>query len=232
MSDDHFSRIYAYRYPVFGHPEQRAAVWSEVASYLFEIMGRPARLLDPGGGRGEFINAVPAVERWLLDKQESPVGSIDPDVNVLIGNVFDLSLPFDYFDGVFVSNFLEHLYSPNDIARFLGKMFASQAPGGSIAVVGPNFRYSCKSYYDCADHWVPLTHISVDEHLHGAGYIVERVIPRFLPLSFKGRLPPSKSLTRTYLRLPLAWRIFGRQFLVVGKKPSDRQRPNSGPDNS
>ncbi len=221
MTDDYFARIYAYRYSLLGQPGQRSAVWSEIASYLYDVMGRPSRILDPGGGRGEFINAVPAAERWLLDRQEAPPGFIDPAVKILLGDVFDIPLPSNFFQGIFISNFLEHLYSPNEIARFLGKMFVSQAPGGSIAVLGPNFRYTSKVYFDLADHWVPLTHVSVYEHLYGAGYHIELVIPRFLPLSFKGRLPPSKTLTRTYLRLPLAWRIFGRQFLVVGKKPAD-----------
>jgi hypothetical protein len=37
-------------------------------------------------------------------------------------------------------------------------------------------------------------------------------LPRFLPYSFTGRLPPSPALTRQYLRNPLAWRMLGKQF--------------------
>jgi hypothetical protein len=33
------------------------------------------------------------------------------------------------------------------------------------------------------------------------------------------RTPPLWML-RVYLRLPIAWRIFGRQFLVVARRPA------------
>jgi hypothetical protein len=92
-----------------------------------------------------------------------------------------------------------------------------QSEQGRIAVLGPNFRFCAKEYFDCADHCVALTHVAVAEHLYSAGYEVERVIPRFLPFSFRGALPPSAVLTRQYLRLPLAWRLLGKQFLVIGR---------------
>ena len=43
--------------------------------------------------------------------------------------------------------------------------------------------------------------------------------PRFLPFSFRGVLPPSAALTRTYVRTPVLWRLLGKQFLVIGRKP-------------
>jgi hypothetical protein len=93
------------------------------------------------------------------------------------------------------------------------------APGGRIAVLGPNFRYCPKEYFDCADHELALTHVAVAEHLYAAGYEIERIIPRYLPYSFRGVLPPSPTLTRRYLQTPLAWRILGKQFLVIGRRP-------------
>ena len=44
------------------------------------------------------------------------------------------------------------------------------------------------------------------------------MIPRYLPYSFRGILPPSPPLTRLYLKTPLAWRLLGKQFLVIGRK--------------
>jgi hypothetical protein len=40
-------------------------------------------------------------------------------------------------------------------------------------------------------------------------------VPRFLPFSFRGVLPPSPALTALYLRFPIAWRLLGKQFLVI-----------------
>ena len=52
----------------------------------------------------------------------------------------DADLPHEHFDAIFVSNFLEHLPSQDAVAAFLEKMLRCTAPGGRIAVMGPNFR--------------------------------------------------------------------------------------------
>jgi hypothetical protein len=84
--------------------------------------------------------------------------------------------------------------------------------------MGPNFRYCARWYFDCADHTLALTHVAVAEHLYAAGFTVTEVVAKFLPYSFRGRLPASPALTRAYLRHPLLWRLLGKQFLVLGVK--------------
>jgi len=54
--------------------------------------------------------------------------------------------------------------------------------------------------------------------LYAAGFDITAVRPRFLPYSFRGLLPPSPLLTRTYLRTPALWRLLGKQFLVIARK--------------
>ena len=61
--------------------------------------------------------------------------------------------------------------------------------------------------------------MAVVEHLYAAGFEVTAVIPRFLPYSFRGLLPSSPRLARVYLRVPALWRVFGKQFLVLGIRP-------------
>jgi hypothetical protein len=213
---DH-DRLYRYRFRDVDQAA-REAVWREIAAYVTtEALGGPRRLLDPAAGMREFIDAAPAAERWAVDLVDYGQGR-DPDVRVVTADVLEADLPADYFDGIFVSNFLEHLPGPEAIHDFLRRMHASSAPGGRIAVMGPNFRYCADTYFDCADHVVALTHVGAAEHLYAAGYEVRRVIPRFLPYSFRGRLPGSATLARLYLRMPLAWRLLGRQFLIVGER--------------
>jgi hypothetical protein len=84
--------------------------------------------------------------------------------------------------------------------------------------MGPNFRYCAGEYFDCADHTVILTHVSMAEHLYAAGFDITTVIPRFLPYSFRGLLPPSPALTSAYLRTPALWRLLGKQFLLLARK--------------
>ncbi|HXZ64448.1 MAG TPA: hypothetical protein VEH05_06915, partial [Streptosporangiaceae bacterium] len=57
--------------------------------------------------------------------------------------------------------------------------------------------------------------------LYAAGFDVTAVSARFLPYSFRGLLPPSPRLTRTYLRTPALWRLLGKQFLVLARKPPE-----------
>src|SRR5215471_10355527 len=59
-------RLYEYRFRDVDQAS-RQAVWREIAAYVHARMGAPQRVLDPAAGRGEFITAVPAAERWGVD---------------------------------------------------------------------------------------------------------------------------------------------------------------------
>jgi SAM-dependent methyltransferase len=214
-----YERLYQYRHRGVDR-DARIAVWNEIAPFVHAKMGRPDRVLDPAAGWGEFINAVPAPERWMVDAVEFPEHLRDPQVKAIFGDIREVELPDAYFGGIFVSNLLEHLPSPDAIADFLTRMRRAAAPGGRVVVMGPNFRYCAKEYFDFADHILPLTHVTVKEHMVSAGLEVEETVARFLPYSFGGVLPASAALTRTYLRTPLAWRVLGKQFLVIGRAPA------------
>jgi hypothetical protein len=212
-----YQRLYEYRFRDINQAS-RTAVWDEIAPFIHEQLGRPDRVLDPAAGRGEFINAVPAPERWAVDQVDYAEGTYDTGVHAVVSDIFDAELPHGHFGGIFVSNFLEHLLSQEAVASFLEKMRAATSHGGRIAIMGPNFRYCAREYFDMADHTVILTHQGVAEHLYAAGFVPERIEPRFLPYSFTGRLPPSPVLTRRYLQTPAAWRLLGKQFLVIGRR--------------
>jgi SAM-dependent methyltransferase len=211
-------RLYEYRFDGI-EQTSREAVWREIAAYVYELLGRPERVLDPAAGRCEFISAIPSRERWAVDEVAYAEAVADSGLTVVTSDVMTADLPPDHFDAVWVSNFLEHLPDQNAIAAFLRRMRDVTRSGGRIAILGPNFRYCGAEYFDCADHNVVLTEVAVAEHLHSAGFRVTRVTPRFLPYSFRGSLPASPRLTRAYLHLPLAWRFLGKQFLLVAEKP-------------
>ncbi len=211
-------RIYEYRFKDVNHASKQI-VWKEVAAYICKITNHPKTVLDPASGLCEFINNAPAQEKWAIDLNKDFIDKhADPSIRKVIGNNLTHDLPIDYFDLVFVSNFLEHLESQEQVAEFLQRMFASIKPGGFIAVMGPNFKYAYREYFDFADHTVCLSELGVAEHLAGAGFNIAKIHPRFLPLSFRGGLPVNKFLVQTYLRLPLAWNFFGKQFLLIASK--------------
>lgn len=212
-----YERLYEYRFRDIDQGA-RAAVWSEIAPHVHGLMGNPQTVLDPAAGRGEFIGSIDAAERWFVDEVAYPEAESDPDVKVVTSRIMDAELPEDHFDGVYASNFLEHLFNQEEIAQFLERMHRVMKSGGRIAIMGPNYRYCADEYWDCADHWVALTHVAIAEHLYAAGFEPVKIVPRYLPYSFRGILPPSKALTRMYLRTPIAWRLLGKQFLVIGQR--------------
>jgi hypothetical protein len=213
-----YQRLYEYRFRGVDQ-RRRSDVWVAVAPMLHELLGRPERVLDPAAGRCEFINAVPAAERWAVDAVDYEEGVAREGTNLIVSEIMAAELPSEYFGGVFVSNFLEHLLSQEAVAAFLEKMRDCTAPGGRIAIMGPNFRYCMREYFDFADHTVVLTERAVEEHLYAAGFEILEIHPRFLPYTFTGRLPSHPALVRAYLHMPLAWRFLGKQFLVVAERP-------------
>jgi SAM-dependent methyltransferase len=212
-----YERLYAYRFREIDQAA-RLRVWEEIAPHVHGLMGSPQRVLDPAAGRGEFIRSIDATERWAVDEVAYPEAEHAEDVKVLTSRIMDAELPGEHFDGVFASNFLEHLHDQEAIAAFLERMREAMRPGGRIAIMGPNYRYCAKEYWDCADHYVALTHVAIAEHLYAAGFEPDRIIPRYLPYSFRGLLPPSPRLTALYLKAPPAWRLLGKQFLVIGRR--------------
>jgi hypothetical protein len=215
-----YERLYSYRFKGVDQ-SRRQEVWTALAPTLYEWLGRPERVLDPAAGRCEFINAVPANERWAVDAVAYEERVAQEGIKLIVSEIMAADLPHEYFSGVFVSNFLEHLESQAAVAAFLEKMFMCMAPGGRIAIMGPNFRYCYREYFDFADHTVILTEKGVEEHLYAAGFELRRTSPRFLPYTFTGRLPSHPVLTRAYLRMPPAWRVLGKQFLLVAERPPD-----------
>jgi SAM-dependent methyltransferase len=218
MNVINYQRLYEYR---FRNVDQarRDHVWSAIAPVIHVWLGRPERVLDPAAGRCEFLNAVPARERWGIDAIKYEETVPNEGIRLLISDAMKADLPDSYFDGVFVSNFLEHLESPDEVAAFLAKMWDCMNPGGRIAVMGPNFRCCAREYFDFADHRVILTEESASEHLYAAGFDITQVSSRFLPYSFGGRLPTHPALVRAYLKTRFAWPLLGKQFLVIAERP-------------
>lgn len=213
-------RIYDHR---FGDADVREkdAIWREVGAYLQRWIPAGGRVIDVACDLGYFIRHVRAAERWATDLRD--VGSsVGPDVHFVRvdGLALSTAVPHGHFDVAFVSNYLEHLPDPDAVIRQLAEIRAVLKPGGQLIVLQPNIRYVGAAYWDFIDHRVALTEKSLVEAANAAGFEVETLVPRFLPYSTKSRLPRSGRLVRAYLRFPLAWRILGKQTLLVARARS------------
>ena len=160
----------------------------------------------------------PGEERWAVDQVAYAEGTYAPGVHAVVSDVFEAEFPTEHFDAVWVSNFLEHLTTQESVALFLETMYAATVPGGRIAVMGPNFRYCSREYFDMADHTLIFTHRAIAEHLYAAGFVPERSSPASCPTRSPAGCRRRPRLTRLYLRSPLAWRALGKQFLVIGRR--------------
>ena len=105
-----------------------------------------------------------------------------------------------------MSNYLEHLPTSEHVIAQLKVARDLVKPGGKVAVLQPNIRLIGGSYWDFIDHQVGLTDRSLVEAGELAGLSIYRVIRRFLPFTWKSRLPRHPLLVRSYCGFRLSGR--------------------------
>jgi hypothetical protein len=214
--------LYKQRFPA-ALLSRRAAVWKVLCrDWLDAYIPEPRRVLEIGAGYCEFINNVRASKRIAIDLNPDAARHARAGVEVMQTNAEKLSelVPAGSCDAVFMSNFLEHCRSREQLLAVLRGGAHALRPGGNMLILGPNFKYCYHAYYDYFDHHLALTENSVAEALTLAGLIPQVVMPRTLPFSFRSSLPSWPWLVRLYLHVPLVWRVFGAQFFLVAVKPA------------
>ena len=214
-------RLYRNRFP----PDtlaRRAAIWRILCRDWFaRYVPASARVVEIAAGYCEFINNIPAAERVAIDLNPETRQHAAAGVTVHLAAAEALAevVPADSFDTAFMSNFLEHCRSREHVLDVLRSVWGVLRPGGSLLILGPNFRHCLKEYFDYFDHYLPLTEKAVVEALELTGFRLEVVRARTLPFTFRSRLPSWPWLVKLYLRLPMFWRFFGAQFFLVASKP-------------
>ena len=193
------------------------AVWRELVRYLQRYIDPSTPLLDVGCGPGQFVRWAVASERWATDVRDVR-DVLPPEIRFVQSSGLDLAgvVPTAHFGTVFMSNYLEHLESSDQVIAQLRVAADLLKPGGRVLVLQPNIRLVGARYWDFIDHRVPLTERSLLEAADLAGLRTEKLVTRFIPYSTKGRLPSHPALVRAYLAIPLAWRFMGKQTLYVG----------------
>jgi SAM-dependent methyltransferase len=214
---EHLRDLYDVRFDV----EEAAAkdrIWHEIVAYLGRWIDPAAPVLDIACDRGHFIRFAAGSERWATDIRDV-AANLPADVRFVQGSGLDLArlVPTGHFGTVFISNYLEHLPSPDAVVDQLRVARQLLRPGGRVIVLQPNIRLVGARYWDFIDHKVALTENSLQEAADLGGLRTVELIPRFLPYSTKGRLPTHPSLVRLYLRLRPAWWLLGKQTLYVGE---------------
>src|SRR5438045_2337079 len=140
-------RLYRARFA--GKSDYRNQVWKVLVSYFSRWFPETGSVLDVGAGHCEFINNIAAARKYAMD--------LNPDIRKRAGagTVTVLqqdcsqpwSLPDGELDGVFTSNFLEHLPDKVAVKAVLSNAYRCLKPGGYFVAMGPNIKYLAGAYW-------------------------------------------------------------------------------------
>ena len=219
MATDNIKRLYRARFEEEHLPEKNA-IWKVLCEYFFQkYIAVDSTVLDIGAGYCEFINNIRCGTKYAIDLNDDTAGYAATDVKVFKCPSTDLSAFEDStVDVCFMSNFLEHLETRQDIVKTLGEVLRVLKPGGKVLILQPNIRYLYREYWDYFDHHIPLSDKSLVEILQASGFTVDNVIDRFLPYTTKSSIPKSPWLVKLYIKMPFAWKIMGKQAFICAKK--------------
>jgi SAM-dependent methyltransferase len=215
--------LYRFRFRESERP-QKMLIWKTLCRTFFQkIVGPGQIVVDLACGYGEFINNIKGKKKYAVDLNPDACQYLESDVEFCLTRADAIAgIADNAVDVVFASNFLEHLETKKECDAVFAEVKRILKYEGRFIVMGPNIRYLAAEYWDFYDHYLPLSHLSLEEGLVQAGYEVDTIIPRFLPYSTRSALPKHPALIALYLRIPLVWRILGKQFLVIGRKPNLR----------
>lgn len=197
----------------FTYDPDRKKVWRAINEYLQRYIGFSDTILDLGTGYGDFINGVKAKKKYALDIGSNVKDYINKEVTFIQGPSHDLNaVPLHSLDVVFSSNLLEHLDS-NELDMTFKALIKRMKKNSKLILIGPNFKYAYKDYFDDYTHKTIYTHISLVDVMKGYGMEPIKIIPKFLPLTMHSYLPKSYIMTKAYLHAPIS--PFGKQMLLI-----------------
>jgi SAM-dependent methyltransferase len=215
---DNLTQIYEKRFS--GYESYRNKVWKILISNFFIKWINPnGHILDLGCGYGEFINHAKSKVKHAMDLNPKTKSLLN---NNIIFHEQDCSQQWkvesESLDLVFTSNFFEHLPDKQSLNKTITEIKKSLKPNGFLIAMGPNISVLGGKYWDFWDHHVALSDSSLCELLELHEFNIKKSYPKFLPYNMVRNKERPLFLVSLYLRFPLLWSIFGRQFLIIAKK--------------
>ena len=220
---DYLNIIYDQKsHPKTSYPEK-------LVKYLFNSfkMQKGQIFLEPGCGRGEFLNEFYklGLKCHGIDLSQHAGSMLDKKVDVIKG--FDLEndkwpYPDNFFDIIYSKSIIEHFYYPDKIFEEAHRVLK---PGGIIITLTPEWKYIYKSFYDDHTHRVPFTKSSLGDilKLHNFKQIhVESFIQ--LPIIFNMNIfSPliklcsviTRILFPDFLRMKYKWVRFSKEIMLL-----------------
>ena len=200
--------------------QMKHQVWGVIVRSFFQKWIAPQQVvLDLGCGGGEFLTHIRCARRIGVDVNPDASSSLDDTIEFHQSDIHNLSfLPGGSIDVVFTSNVIEHLPTKGDVEQVVLEVRRVLKAGGHFIVLGPNLRFLPGSYWDFWDHHTPITDRSLVELLKTLDFDIVNCYPKFLPYTTRSGLPQAPWLVWLYLKVPVAWRLLGKQFLIRAAK--------------
>lgn len=212
------NRIYKLRFSDL--EKYRLDVWKIIVNkFLKKWIKEDFEILDLGCGYGEFINQVKCIKKHAMD--------LNPQIeSLLTENVMfhqqDCAKPWliepNSLDVVFTSNFFEHLPNKDSLENTIQHIYKALRKDGLLIAMGPNIQVLKGRYWDFWDHHIPLSLQSMEEILEITNFSIEKSCSKFLPYNMVRVRKKPLFLLHLYLRMPILWKIFGKQFFIVARK--------------
>jgi ubiquinone/menaquinone biosynthesis C-methylase UbiE len=190
----------------------RAKVWRAITEDLQRFVRTEDTVLDVGAGYCDFVNNIRARSKIAIDVDPQSGRHAGPDVRFFVAPIERMSPVTDHsVDVLFASNLLEHL-DDAQIELAIAEFRRVLKAGARVILLQPNFRYAYREYFDDYTHKRIFTDVSLRDLFVAHGFEPVAVVPRYLPLTLKSRLPKSYLLTKLYLKS--FFRPMAKQMLV------------------
>ena len=211
--------VYDFRFPT-ETDKMRHLLWGVLVKGFFQdLIPASSVLVDFGCGRGEFLGQIIAKRKIGIDRENLLLDRYASQVEFMASESSNWNfLQEDSVDVIFASNVFEHFESKKELDQVLLEMRRVLRQKGRLIILTPNIRLEPRRYWDYYDHHLALSERSIAEALVKAGFKVERIISRFLPWSSESKVPFGTALLWIYLRIPIFWKLLGKQSLIIGAK--------------
>ena len=199
-------------------------IWKVLCkSYFQKYVPDDSVVIDIAAGYGEFINNINTNKngaKYAIDINPETEKHLNDGVTFINGSATNISTLFEkeFADVIFISNFLKHIKEKEIIIIIMDSIYKVLKPDGKVIILQPNIKYCYKQYWDFFDHHTPISDSSLKELLLLTGFEIEKIIPRFLPFSTKQNLPKHPFFVWIYLKIPILWKVFGKQALAIAMK--------------
>ncbi len=160
----------------------------KLCAYLFQSfeLEEGMKMLEPGCGRGEFLNNFKDLGLDVCGVDISPEAvAFENGLDVKLCDVENEKLPFDdnTFDVIYSKSFIEHLYYPE---KYLEEAYRVLKPNGILLTLVPDWESNYKIYFDDFTHRTPFTQMALTDAYKMYGFKEVRVFKfRQLPIVWK-----------------------------------------------